>query len=205
MSKRAWCSAAYQYHTDCFSWRSDRCSGPLYHLLMWAASWFLCYLTYAQINARTHKLTASFACSWCRMWQSEALSGSRSLTQIIIMATVATAATSSSTVPHTDSSGINVPAVPHQHTSFHFPKKAFGKTKIVERAFQASWFLRWKWLHYDEANDLAFCHTCMKAHAEGKLKCKTLEPSLISRGFSNWKDATQFFASMRNLVATWKL
>ena len=48
-------------------------------------------------------------------------------------------------------------------------------------------------MHYDEANDLAFCHTCMKAHAEGKLKCKTLEPSLISRGFSNWKDATQIF------------
>ena len=58
----------------------------------------------------------------------------RLFTQIIIMAT---AATSSSTAPSTDSLGTDVLAVPHQPTSFHFPKKTFGKTKVVERAFQS--------------------------------------------------------------------
>lgn len=91
------------------------------------------------------------------------------------------------------SSSLTVPPAPHQPASFKFPKKAFGKSKVVERAFQASWFLRWKWLHYDEANDLVFCHPCMKAHAEGKLRCRTLEPAFIRKGFSNWKDATSLF------------
>ena len=34
---------------------------------------------------------------------------------------------------------------PHQPgPDFKFPKRPFGKTKIVHRAFQHSWFSRWK-------------------------------------------------------------
>ena len=84
--------------------------------------------------------------------------------------------------------------VPHQPpASYKFPKKSFGKNRVVERSFQASWFQKWKWLHYDESNDLVFCHICMKANAEGKLRCRSLEPSFVTRGFSNWKDATMLF------------
>ena len=90
-------------------------------------------------------------------------------------------------------SKFSVTPTQNQLTSFTFSKKAFGKCKVVELALQASWFLRWKWLHYDEANDLAFYHTCMKASAEGKLRCKTLEPAFISSGFSNRKDDTQIY------------
>ena len=87
-----------------------------------------------------------------------------------------------------------VPSVPHQPPStYKFPKRIFGKNRVVERSFQASWFQKWKWLHYDEANDLAFCHTCMKANSEAKLRCRSLEPALITRGFNNWKDATMLF------------
>ena len=49
-------------------------------------------------------------------------------------------------------------------------------------------------MHYDESNDVVFCHICMKANAEGKLRCKSLDPSFVSQGFSNWKDATMLFS-----------
>ena len=88
----------------------------------------------------------------------------------------------------------SVPLTPHQpSTSYKFPKRSFGKNRVVERSFQASWFHKWKWLHYNELDDLVFCHVCMKANAEGKLKCRALEPSFVTRGFSNWKDATMLF------------
>ena len=86
-----------------------------------------------------------------------------------------------------------VPLTPHQPSTHKFLKRSFGKNRVVEQSFQASWFLKWKWLHYNESDDLVFCHTCMKANAEGKLKCRALEPSFVTRGFSNWKDATMLF------------
>ena len=52
---------------------------------------------------------------------------------------------------------------PHQPSDFNFPKREFGKSTIVKRSFQASWFKQHNWLHYDEERDIAFCHTCMKA------------------------------------------
>ena len=54
---------------------------------------------------------------------------------------------------------------PHQPLSFKFSKHKFGKT-IVKRSFQPQWFARWKWLHYDEERNLAFCFTCNKAHTQ---------------------------------------
>ena len=60
---------------------------------------------------------------------------------------------------------------PHQPgPDFKFPKRPFGKTKIVHRAFQHSWFSRWKFLHYREDNDTVFCHTCLKMFKERKKK-----------------------------------
>ena len=56
-----------------------------------------------------------------------------------------------------DSAEGSVPSNPHQpDTSFRFPKRSFGKTKVVEQAFQQSWFAKWTFLHYDEMNDLYF-------------------------------------------------
>ena len=39
----------------------------------------------------------------------------------------------------------------------------FGKKTILERSFQASWFGRWTWLHYNEAEDCVHCFLCLKA------------------------------------------
>ena len=41
-----------------------------------------------------------------------------------------------------------------------FPKRPFGKTKIIYRLFQSKWFQQWRWLHYDQSRILAFCYTC---------------------------------------------
>lgn len=53
---------------------------------------------------------------------------------------------------------------------------------------------RWSWLHYVESDDKVFCHTCVKAHKEKKLSASCVEPSFISTGYTNWKDATVNFA-----------
>ena len=57
---------------------------------------------------------------------------------------------------------------PHQPCSFAFRKRSFGKKTIVWRAFQAKRFDSYSWLHYDEANDVAFCYLCKQATAEKK-------------------------------------
>ena len=53
--------------------------------------------------------------------------------------------------------------VPHQPERYVFPRRQFGKSKVVSRAFQGSWFHKWQWLHYESTTDLAFCHTCVTA------------------------------------------
>ena len=45
----------------------------------------------------------------------------------------------------------------------------------------------------DEANDLAYCHVCVSALKQKKMKESNAEPSFISSGYSNWKDATVAF------------
>ena len=52
----------------------------------------------------------------------------------------------------------NVGEAGNQPLDFNYWKREFGKTKVVRRAFQAQWFAKWPWLHYDTAQDLAFCH-----------------------------------------------
>ena len=59
---------------------------------------------------------------------------------------------------------------PNQPRHFNFPKRRFGASKIVSRSFQCQWFNKWKWIHYDEAEDLAFCHVCVTAMKTGKMR-----------------------------------
>ena len=55
----------------------------------------------------------------------------------------------------------DIPDSPHQPgPGFEFPKRSFGKATVVLRSFQSTWFRQWPFLHYDKANDLAYCHTC---------------------------------------------
>ena len=41
----------------------------------------------------------------------------------------------------------------HQPKKFNFPKREFGKTKVIKRSFQPSWFEKWPWLYYNESED----------------------------------------------------
>ena len=83
---------------------------------------------------------------------------------------------------------------PHQPTaSFTFPKRSFGKKQDIKRSFQRSWFERWNWLHYSEADDAAFCFYCAKADKAGKLRSSTKDQAFLRKGFSNWKDGPESF------------
>ena len=82
---------------------------------------------------------------------------------------------------------ISTPSIgdqPRQTSSFSFPKKEFSNNKVTQ-TFQALWFKKWKWLHYSEKNDVAFCFLCVQAYEEGKL----LYPLALRTGKKNWKDA----------------
>ena len=77
--------------------------------------------------------------------------------------------------------------------NFKFPYREFGKQKLVKRAFQHSWFAKWKWLHYEEDMNKAFCYNCIQAYKEDKLRASNLELAFISKVFNNWKDASVKF------------
>ena len=91
----------------------------------------------------------------------------------------------------------DVGSKPHQPlVNFKFPYRQyreFGKQKLVKRAFQHSWFAKWKWLHYEEDMDKAFCYNCIQAYKEDKLRASNLELAFISKGFNSWKDASVKF------------
>ena len=48
-----------------------------------------------------------------------------------------------------------------------FPKAAFWEQKKC--SFQAQWLAKWPFLHYDEAHDVVFCYTCVKAFKQRKI------------------------------------
>lgn len=56
-----------------------------------------------------------------------------------------------------------LPEIPNQPVTFSFPKREYGQKTVVKRAFQATWFGSWKWLHYNEAEDCVHCHLCLTA------------------------------------------
>ena len=45
-----------------------------------------------------------------------------------------------------------------------FPKAVFGKK---ERSFNANWYSKFPWLHYDIKSDSVYCYSRMTAHTKG--------------------------------------
>ena len=68
----------------------------------------------------------------------------------------------------------------HQPSMFKFTQREFGCKMKIKRAFQATWFKKWRWLHYDESKDVAFCHLCLKAK---KLSVANADKVFIMNGF----------------------
>jgi hypothetical protein len=75
---------------------------------------------------------------------------------------------------------VDVPDQPHQPLTFSFPKRSFGKTAPVFRSFQPSWFSQWPFLHYDETNDVAYCHTCLMEFKMKRMRTNTADPAFVS-------------------------
>ena len=92
------------------------------------------------------------------------------------------------------STSSGLPETPHQPLSFQYPKRSFEKKVTVNRSFQPSWYARWSWLHYLENQDAVLCLICAQASYLKKIQWScNLDLSFISKGFSNWKDATNKF------------
>ena len=72
----------------------------------------------------------------------------------------------------------------------NFHNAPLVRKKPSEKKFQSSWFANRMRLHYDEANDIAYCHVCMVAYRDGKLNSSNLDMAFILNGFFNWKDAS---------------
>ena len=76
---------------------------------------------------------------------------------------------------------VDLPAKPHQPLNFTFPKRSFGKKKVVQRSFQPSWFSQWPFLHYDESKDVVYCHTCVIGFKLRRMKTSTrADPAFVS-------------------------
>ena len=81
----------------------------------------------------------------------------------------------------------------HPPKSLLLPKRSFG-SKNEKRSYRPEWCEKYSWLHYDVGTDAVFCYICMKAEREEKYKASTKrDPAFISKGFTNWKDATVAF------------
>ena len=86
------------------------------------------------------------------------------------------------------SSIMDIAPVPNQRKTFKFPQHLFGQQNPAKRSFLSSWFANRTWLHYDEANDLTYCHVCKVAYRDDiKLNSSSLDKAFILNGFSNWK------------------
>ena len=86
------------------------------------------------------------------------------------------------TPPNSSFSSLDAPCQPKEKTDFK--KSEFGRQL---RSFQAAWFARYPWLHYDANKDAASCLTCAKAYEIGAISASKLEPTFIMQGFRNWK------------------
>jgi len=80
---------------------------------------------------------------------------------------------------------------PNQPVLQNFPKRKFGQAKPVFRSVQSVWFQKWPWLHYDQAEDRIYCHTCCQAVKQGMTMhaADKKKDTFITRGYMNWKDA----------------
>ena len=87
-----------------------------------------------------------------------------------------------------------IPERAHQPL-LQFPLRSFGKQ---QRAFCASWYSKYPWLHYQEADDSVLCFYCLVAEERGLgssavVRNKSTDDAFIRTGFSNWKKALEKF------------
>ena len=89
----------------------------------------------------------------------------------------------------------NLPGEPQQPVSFSFPKRSFGQKRGSIGPFKQFGTSRDLGCINEEENDIVFCHTCVLALKQQKMRLTAgnIDGAFASRGFSNWKDATISF------------
>ena len=91
----------------------------------------------------------------------------------------------------------DLPERSHQPVpDFIFPKHSFGKKSVIPGSYQHSWFSRWHFLHYNEAEDTVICHSCMKMFKEKKNKTSTkADPAFVSSAISSSQSNQSYLKS----------
>ena len=90
------------------------------------------------------------------------------------------------------SSDPNVSMIPEKahHPILNFPPRTIGKQR---RSFCSSWYQKYPWLHYQEANDSVLCFHCHVAERRHLPITLNKDVAFLSVGFSNWKKAIERF------------
>ena len=73
----------------------------------------------------------------------------------------------------------DIPTTPHQPMAFKFPKKMYEREADGTK-FSAFMVTKWTYLHYSEAKDLVYCHTCLRAFAEKQIKAANAYAAFVS-------------------------
>ena len=74
----------------------------------------------------------------------------------------------------------------NQPRNYSYPKRTFWKD---ERSFLPSWYKKWNWLLYDEAEDSVYCIICTNAYHQNMINDIKVDHSFVKKGYSNWKNA----------------
>ena len=86
---------------------------------------------------------------------------------------------------------ININIDAFQPVNYTFPKRKCGEHN---RAFQATWFKEFPWLHYKEQHDSVLCFICVQQNGKSNLRAaRNKELAFTSTGFTNWKKALTRF------------
>ena len=91
------------------------------------------------------------------------------------------------------------PEKPHHPVLLSFPLRTFGKQR---RSFCSSWYQKYPWLHYQEANDSVICfhcHVAERRHLPGVTLNR--DDTFITAGFTNWKKAIEKFIKHEKTIA----
>ena len=96
------------------------------------------------------------------------------------------------------SSDPNVSMIPEKahHPILNFPPRTIGKQRQL---FCSSWYQKYPWLHYQEANDSVLCFHCHVAERRHLPITLNKDLAFLSVGFSNWKKAIECFNKHKKL------
>ena len=91
---------------------------------------------------------------------------------------------------------------PHQPRNVVYPKVSFGKTKLVYRSFNATWYDKWPWLHWDASTERAFAIHVSLLTSKRSSEQIALIQLLYLEGIKTGRTLLVPFDSMRILAVT---